>query len=160
MLVRRFVLCMASCAIVGPFHVLHAQQPTDARAGYDATVRKFQQYFKRGDANAAGALYTDDVLMVEEDGTRTKSRAAAVRFLRDMFAGMTVKDFTVKTAEFHGEGRVAYATGTEHLAATDKKTGQDMTEDVQFLTVFREDPDSVWRLQYLMETPMPKAKTP
>lgn len=153
---NRFAILLPALALVLAPR-LPAQTEAEARAGYDASVRRFVELFKRNDIPALLRLYTRDATFVDADGTVMSGRAGVEKSLPSMLAGMSFKDYAIETSTFHSHGPLAYAAGVERFVLTDRKTGKEMRDSVRFLAVFRQQPDKQWLLQYGMEAPLKKA---
>src|SRR5690349_12997984 len=121
-----------------------AQTTAEARKGYDALAREFEQRVPKGDIAGLLPLYAANVTYVEADGSVEKGRAETENALKAGYQAMTIKSFTIHTTDFDSAGPLAYAAGTVTMAGVDKSTKKEMTQTTHFLLVVKQQPDKRW----------------
>jgi uncharacterized protein (TIGR02246 family) len=134
-----------------------AQAPdanADARRAYDAYLAAVKRAVVSGDADALGALATDDKVSVTgRSGSTLRGRAAQVAADRVFFQGSTITDFNMTVTSFRSSGTLAYATGVGAHTVVTRATGQQRVDSFQYVEVLVRGDDGRWRSQYFMNAP-------
>jgi ketosteroid isomerase-like protein len=132
----------------------HAQAPNPVRQEYDAYLAALKAAVLGGDADAIGALVTDDrVAVTGASGRTVRGRDAQVAADRVFFQGSQVVAFEMHVTDFRSDGALAYAAGTGVHTVVDRRTGSSRVDRFQYLDVLVKGNDGHWRSRYFVNAP-------
>jgi ketosteroid isomerase-like protein len=86
---------------------LPAQSTADARKGVEQANQKFVAAFKAENIKDIAPLFTENAVVVEEDGTRFDGLAAITASFKEIFGAMRVPAMTINLSEFGASGNTA-----------------------------------------------------
>jgi ketosteroid isomerase-like protein len=136
-----------------------AQSAGDARHEVERTNQGFAAAVKSGNADAAGALTTEDVVLVEADGQRHDGRAAYTALVKQYVSLFSYPEFTISIEGFGTGGNVAWASGKESGTFVDKKSGKATSLTEQYLAIYERQPNGRYLMRYLLEVQTPTKPT-
>jgi hypothetical protein len=134
---------------------LSAQSPiSEPRQEYEEYLRALRASVLSGNAEALGALVTEDRVSVSGATGRTmRGRVAQVEADRALFRGSQITSFEMQLTDFRSSGSLAYATGVGTHTVVDRSTGQQRTDSFQYVEVLILGSDGLWRSQFFMNAP-------
>lgn len=128
--------------------------PNGTRRQYDAYLAALKAAVLAGDADALGALVTEDRVSVSgATGKTLRGRAAQVESDRIVFRGSQVTSFEMQVTDFQASGSMAYATGVGTHTVVDRTTGQARVDRFQYVDILVLEKDGQWRSRYFMNAP-------
>ena len=95
------------------------------------------------DWKTAGAVYTDDAILLPPNTAEVRGRDAIQKFLQG-FPKMTV--FKERVEEISGDANLAYPQGTYETSFVPKGAKTPVNEKGKVLGVWRKQPDGSWRV--------------
>lgn len=109
-----------------------------AKCQAEVVLSRYADAYNQGDAAALARVYTEDSVLLPQQGEIVRGRGAIEAFWsknlgRDL-------DLQVEAAEL--SGKIGWAAGTWSLATADPNT----RSSGHFVVAMRQDPDGVWRL--------------
>lgn len=105
----------------------------------------FEVAFAAGDAAAIAALYTEDAVLLPDDGARIEGRAAA-QSLWQAYIDAGVGDFDLNAVSFDVLGDTAIEDGTYSLSAPDGNGGR-VNATGKYIVVWK-NRDGAWFLHW------------
>jgi uncharacterized protein (TIGR02246 family) len=117
----------------------------------DSANAALDSAFRRGDAAAATALMTDDVVLALECVPDWVGRDAVRTNLGQFFAGNAVAAFTLTPDEIEAYGDLAYERGTFTWASGPKGQPTSSPRQARYSLVRHRGPDGVWRIRRYLE---------
>jgi uncharacterized protein (TIGR02246 family) len=144
-------LVLAACAPAAP-----PAQGTDTgspggvdTAAVRATLRRTSDSigaaFRRGDAAAVAAAYTEDAVLLMPGAEPLRSRAQIQAALTGMLGGMRVVEAVQEPVEVRVWGDEAYEWGSSRYVFA--LPGQPQVRDAgKYLIIWRRQPDGTWRV--------------
>jgi uncharacterized protein (TIGR02246 family) len=121
--------------------------PAAVRAAIEGNLAQFSAAMKRADAGAIASMFTEDgEYIVAATNGFTTGRAAIEELFAGRFKAARFLDVTITTVSVQVDGGTAYETGTNKvtLQAGD---GPAVTRTGRYLTVWKHQPDGVWRIR-------------
>jgi uncharacterized protein (TIGR02246 family) len=101
--------------------------------------------FRRGDAAAVAAAYTEDAVLLMSGAEPLRGRAQIQAALTGMLGGMRVVEAAQEPVEVRVWGDEAYEWGNSRYVFA--PPGQPQVRDAgKYLIVWRRQPDGVWRV--------------
>jgi uncharacterized protein (TIGR02246 family) len=121
--------------------------PAAVRAAIEGTLARFSAAMKRADAGAIASMFTEDgeYIAAATKGFTT-GRAAIEELFAARFKAARFIDVTIATVSVQVEGDTAYETGTSR-ATVQAGDAPPVTRAGRYLTVWRRQPDGVWRIR-------------
>jgi ketosteroid isomerase-like protein len=110
--------------------------------------------YRRGDAAAAAAEFTDSVLIAAEGIPDLTPRRTVQVLLTQFFSANRVAAFTLKPVELRAAGRQAFERGT-FVWAAGPKTGSMVTRNGRYFVLRVRESDGVWRIHRYIENCLP-----
>jgi uncharacterized protein (TIGR02246 family) len=110
------------------------QDRPEDRAAISRLIDEFRRAFNAGDAKSLGALFTDDALLIEEAGKRTRGRPAVESQFAGVFAEDPGRSISIRSEELRFIGPdTAIEEGTATL--TPGKSGGDQ-ESTRYVVIY------------------------
>ena len=106
-----------------------------------AANRALEERFRAGDVLGVADLYTDDALLIGPGGLRVEGREDIDDYWSQFEHPI---DWRLEIHEIEGTDQFAWERGTSHL--TQQRDGAALTSQVEFLLVWRREPDGAWRI--------------
>lgn len=146
MKVVRRLLWIVTAAGLGACAAESAQQASRA---IDEAYGRFSDAYLRLDANAVGALYTEDALYLEPGGDIVRGRAAIVEGFADFFRSVRERGREARiffeSVDRRVSGPVAYDVGYYDLLS--HLSGEAVSRSRgKFVTVWKRGPYGNWRI--------------
>jgi len=156
--VKAFLVVVATIAI-GSVESAQSPSPDAARRQYDAYLSALRAAVLAGDADALGALVTEDRVSVSgATGKTLRGRAAQIETDRVVFRGSRVTEFEMHVTDFRSSGSMAYATGVGSHHVLDRATGREREDRFQYVDILVLEQDGRWRSRYFMNAPLDPGK--
>jgi uncharacterized protein (TIGR02246 family) len=126
---------------------------TEARKGIDKGNAQWIEAWDRADATLIASLFADDGVMLGRNGKSFKGPKEIFERMRTVMeaAGKGVKA-TVTTVDLWPDGDIAYETGKYSYTSVEK--GQPVTDEGRYVTIWRRQSDSSWKI--IMDMGVPK----
>jgi uncharacterized protein (TIGR02246 family) len=121
--------------------------PAAVRAAIEGTLAQFSGAMKRADAGAVATMFTEDgeYIVAAAKGFIT-GRAAIEEVFAARFKAARFLDVTITTVSVQVEGDTAFETGTNRLTLQ-AGDAPPATRTGRYLTVWKRQPDGVWRIR-------------
>ena len=153
------VLLFAAMIAIGSVDSAQSPSPNATRQQYDAYLGALRAAVLAGDADALGALVTEDRVSVSgATGKTLRGRTAQVEADRVVFRGLQVTAFEMHVTDFRSSGSMAYATGVGTHQVLDRATGQQRVDRFQYVDILVLEKDGQWRSRYFMNAPLDPGK--
>jgi ketosteroid isomerase-like protein len=136
---------LASCAEPGGPTAIDV---VTAQAAVDSIWTKFAEAADRHDADAFGALLTEDASVVYSGQPTTQGRAGAQNLLLSLHTGADVTSLRIVPEDFKMSDFLATQTGIFEDRYT--KDGKEMARTGRFTLVAVRGEDRIWRIWKLM----------
>ena len=107
----------------------------------EAANRALEERFRAGDVLGVADLYADDALLICPGGLRVEGREEIDDYWSQFERPI---DWRLEIHEIEGTDQIAWERGTSHL--TQERDGAALTSKVEFLLVWRREPDGAWRI--------------
>jgi uncharacterized protein (TIGR02246 family) len=121
-----------------------AQVDSGIRAEIDQVNRRFEEAFDRGDAAAAGSVYTDDAELMPPNGPMINGRDAITKFWQGiMDIGLQGIAMNTLSVVEHGDD-AAHEIGTASLTIK-PEGGEPTTDSVKYVVVWRREAAGEWK---------------
>lgn len=124
---------------------------TTVRAAVARTNAALDSAFRRGDANAAAALFDEDAVLSLEFVPDWRGRGVVRTSLAQFFSSNIVTAYTLSPDELEVYGDFAYERGTFMWAARPKGQTPGAPRQLRYAAVRRRGPDGVWRIHRYLE---------
>jgi uncharacterized protein (TIGR02246 family) len=145
-------LCFTACATTE-----HPDLSAAAEAEVRAAVKQWNDAAAKKNAAAFAGFYTEDAVLMLEDGPDVRGRANLAQALGGMMSDPAFAlSFAADTVIASRSGDLAYETG--HYALTTTKDGKPATERGQYVVVWRRQADGSWKVA--VDAPVSDAATP
>jgi uncharacterized protein (TIGR02246 family) len=115
------------------------------REAVEEAGRRHTDAWKRGDADAAAAMYTDDALLMFPSMETVRGRAAIHAFVGSVFSTTRIDRLDVTTEELDVHGDTAYERGTYSEAYTVQGQGAKQ-ERGRYILVWKRQLDGAWKI--------------
>lgn len=151
---RRHVIWIVICAVLGCSrgHSTtqgHGQCCTDvaaARAAIERANARIVDALLRGDASAMTATYAEDAVVLIPGEPAWRGRGALEAKLKALLSASTYTDAVLRTNDVQLAGDLAVETGSAWLARTVRGAATPEALQLQYLTVWRHQPDGSLRI--------------
>lgn len=110
--------------------------------------------YRRGDAAAAAAEFTDSVIIAAEGIPDLTPRRTVESVLAQFFSANRVAAFTLTPLELHVAGSQAFERGT-FVWSAGPKTGAVTTRNDRYFVLRVREPDGIWRIHRYIENCLP-----
>lgn len=142
------VLVLSGVACAHDGHGASApRDPAAVRAAIEANLAQFSAAMKRADAGAIASMFTEDGEYIT---AATKGFPTGRTAIQDVFAARfkaaRFVDVAITTASLQVVGDTAYETGTNRLTIQ-AGDAPPVTRTGRYLTVWKHEPDGVWRIR-------------
>jgi uncharacterized protein (TIGR02246 family) len=127
---------LTGCAGAG-----ESEDPPHVRA-IEARNRHLEAQFGAGNLLGVADVYTDDAVMVDARGQRTRGREEIDAYWSAIESPV---EWRLEIRSIRGSDAVAYELGTSRLST--RRDGELHTSVSQFLLVWRHEPDGEWRIE-------------
>jgi uncharacterized protein (TIGR02246 family) len=126
---------------------------TETRKGVDKGNAQWIEAWDRADATLIASLFADDGVMLGRSGKFFKGQKEIFERMKTVMeaAGKGVKA-TVTTVDLWLDGDIAYETGKYSYTSVEK--GQPITDEGRYVTIWRRQRDSSWKI--IMDMGVPK----
>lgn len=135
-----FSLCLAAVPALAGCDTLRIKESPIERE-IEAANRALEERFRAGDVLGVADLYADDALLIGPSGLRVEGREDIDDYWSQFERPI---DWRLEIHEIEGTDQIAYERGTSHL--TQERDGAAQTSTVEFVLVWRRDPDGAWRI--------------
>ena len=147
-------LVFAAVAVLALIASVTLPAQSAPRREYERYLVDLRAAVLAGDADALGALVTEDRVSVSgASGKTMRGRAAQVESDRVVFRNSRVTAFDMTITDFQSSGSLAYATGTGTHRVIDKATGAERVDTFQYVEVLVLEKDGKWRSKHFMNAP-------
>lgn len=136
----RVVMFLAVTSILTVVSMAPRAQTTDARAGIDATNRKFEAGWASKDAAAVAALYTADAIVMPPNGPVAKGSQAVLAMWKGALAGVP-GPIRLITSEVTAHGDLAHEVGTYEMSGA----GGKVADTGKFIVIWKKE-GGQWKL--------------
>ena len=147
----RFALLAAALALAGAGAGAAKEGPLDDMS------RKFEEHLRKGEVEAAGAMYAEDGVVLPPNHARIQGRAAIAAFFKEMTdAGFSLR---IAATDSWMEGALAARSGT--YVVLDKE--QKEVEHGKWVEVWKKGADGQWLMVrdiWNSDDPPPPPPTP
>ena len=116
----------------------------EAKPAIDKANKDWLPAIERQDAKELAAPYADNGIFLTATGESVVGRTAIERLYQDRFAKARVLDGELIQDGLTAQGTLIYEWG--HARIDSEHDGQRSTRTGAYLTVWRRDPDGVWRI--------------
>lgn len=142
------ILALSGAACAHPGHgTPERHDPAAVRAAIEGTLAQFSAAMKRADARAIASMFAEDgEYIVAATKGFTTGRAAIEDLFAARFKAARFIDVAIATVSVQVEGDTAYETGTNRLTVQ-AGDAPPVTRTGRYLTVWRRQPDGVWRIR-------------
>ena len=123
-----------------------APDPAAVRATIEATEKQWSDAYRRGDAAALGALYTEDAASIPPSGEWQRGREAVAKQSLSEHDSVTVETREDVTEEVTVAGDYAVEVGHFAWTGKSKNGGAARGASGRYMVVWRKDADGTWRL--------------
>ena len=152
--VATFLLSLSFAACAAPPQADHS---VAAEAEVRAAVKQWNDAAAAKNATAFAGFYTEDAVLMLEDGPDVRGRANLGQALGGMMSDPAFAlSFAADTVVASRSGDLAFETG--HYALTSTKDGKPSTERGQYVVVWRRQPDGSWKVA--VDAPVSDAVAP
>lgn len=117
----------------------------EAKKGIAETNAKFVDAVKNGDASALASFYTDDAIVLPDDGKMIVASPAKVEELWIDYFKAGIKAATLESVDIERIGDAAIETGRFTLT-TEPEGKPPTTSKGKYLVVWKRRPDGSWKL--------------
>jgi uncharacterized protein (TIGR02246 family) len=118
--------------------------PSAVRAAIEAVNAKFTAAVMAGDANAAGAVYSADAVVLAPNTPAMKGRAAIAGLFKGWLSEMTVSDFSLTADDVISAGDYVIETGTYRMTMQ-LKAGGAVPDQGKYLVVWKRE-NGEWKI--------------
>ena len=141
--VAHLLLCLSLCACATSPQADHSAA---AEAEVRSAVQQWSAAAAQKNVDLFASFYTEDGVLMLEDGPDLRGRAAIAQALKQMMSDPTFAlTFAADTVVASRSGDLAYETG--HYALTlSKPGGKPSTERGQYVVVWRRQADGSWKV--------------
>ena len=151
-------LAFSGAACAHPGHgTPERHDPAAVRTAIEGTLVQFGAAMKRTDARAIASMFTEDgeYIRVATKGFPT-GRTAIQEVFAARFTAARFIDVAIATVSVQVEGDTAYETGTNRLTVQ-AGDAPPVTRTGRYLTVWKRQPDGVWRIRVdaIVPDPLP-----
>jgi ketosteroid isomerase-like protein len=136
-----------------------AQAPADP-AKIEASIRaqeaQWQKDYAAKDVNALAGHYSDDAALGGPGDPLATTDADRKKVLQNLVSDPNLKlTFAADRVQVAQSGDYAYSRGHYSMTMTDKATSKPMSSEGSYLTVYKRQPDGVWKAVEDFVTPGP-----
>ena len=135
-LVLSYPIVLAACAGIRT----PVGQPS-LRSEIEAANRALEVAFRTGDLLGVARSYQDDAILLSPSGKRVSGRVEIDEYWTRFQDPL---DWQLEVFAVEGEGDIAYQRGRSHLVS--KRDGERHTSVVDFVLVWRRQPDGGWKI--------------
>jgi ketosteroid isomerase-like protein len=151
-------LLVAACRTVAPVPQSDAAEDRAIRRELSAINAAMAATFNRGDYLGAARFYSDDAQIIGAGGVRVTGRAAIDRYWTSIPAGST---WRLDVLDAGGGRNAPWQLGRSTLVMPSRGgSGEPNTSVVDFLGVWKRQPDGTLKLYIDMYVPAPRPRPP
>jgi uncharacterized protein (TIGR02246 family) len=131
-------------------------QPAVDVAAEEQAIRdladRYEQAFAAKDIEALSAMWVDDAVWIQHDGTEFSGGQAIRDSYTKLFEAMTTQSIEINPDDIvvASSGDIAYVVGSSVMRGTSTE-GATIEETHRYLVTFRKD-NGEWKLVYVMDT--------
>jgi ketosteroid isomerase-like protein len=118
----------------------------DFKAAARAIFNTYSRTLNDGDLERWIALWEDDGVQMPPNSRSRKGKVAIMSAMKADVRAFGMKDFTIVLAEAIADRELGFASGSCSYVRTDRQSGNGVTIEGKFLTVFRKAPDGTWKI--------------
>jgi uncharacterized protein (TIGR02246 family) len=129
-----------------------------ARQAIDASLARFADGLKRGDAEGLAALYTEDAVELNANLPAWEGNAAIKQAFTGFFGNVTITDANFTTHDIIISGDHAIERGVYAVRLHPKSgAGNEVTDSGRYLAVWKRQADGSWKIVRHVTNPNPAA---
>jgi ketosteroid isomerase-like protein len=118
----------------------------DFRAAARAIFNIYSRTMNDGDLEHWIALWEDDGVQMPPNSRSRKGKVAIMSAMKADVRDYGIKDFTIVLAEALADRELGFSSGTCSFVKTNRQSGNGVTVEGKFLTIFRKAPDGTWKI--------------